>query len=295
MKHALYGIALLSFFSCESLDSDKYVDPDNAELFSEYWYDGQAEISSYELKQARYGEIREGNAVMIFVTEPFSKQHQTKADEDSDDNITVMKLNYTKNFVTGIYPYSIMTSVFYPVDDSKHSIKLTNSTQEWCGQTYMELTREKDFDININSYFQSESRDHYHHKVALLEDEIWTMIRVRPSQLPIGEQEMIPSFSYIRLVHKDLQAYRCVCTLEENGRVNTYSISYEELERELSISFESAFPHKILSWREAYPCGSCEAKEKLESTGELIQTIKLDYWNKNSSADTVSRFKLGLH
>jgi hypothetical protein len=40
--------------------------------FEKYWFNGEAELSSFQLTQARYGELREGKAVMIFVTEPFS-------------------------------------------------------------------------------------------------------------------------------------------------------------------------------------------------------------------------------
>ncbi|MDP7238046.1 MAG: hypothetical protein QGI34_15090, partial [Candidatus Latescibacteria bacterium] len=40
--------------------------------FGDYWYQGKAEITSYTLKQARYGEIHDGHVVLIFVTEDFS-------------------------------------------------------------------------------------------------------------------------------------------------------------------------------------------------------------------------------
>ena len=33
--------------------------------FKEYWYAGNAEITSYKLTQARYGELREGKAVLF--------------------------------------------------------------------------------------------------------------------------------------------------------------------------------------------------------------------------------------
>ena len=39
--------------------------------FKDYWYAGTAEITSYNLKQARYGEIHQGTAVTVFVTEDF--------------------------------------------------------------------------------------------------------------------------------------------------------------------------------------------------------------------------------
>jgi hypothetical protein len=33
--------------------------------FEKYWFNGEAELSSFQLTQARYGELREGKAVMI--------------------------------------------------------------------------------------------------------------------------------------------------------------------------------------------------------------------------------------
>lgn len=48
--------------------------------FWSHWGDGQAEISAYELTYPRYGALRSGVAVAIFVTEPFSYEARVKAD-----------------------------------------------------------------------------------------------------------------------------------------------------------------------------------------------------------------------
>ena len=65
--------------------------------FNNYWFNGEAEITSFQLEQARYGEIHKGNSVMIFVTEPFSKEKQVKADKPSANDESVLKLNFEKN------------------------------------------------------------------------------------------------------------------------------------------------------------------------------------------------------
>src|SRR5688500_17809876 len=83
--------------------------------FKTYWHAGKAEINSYELSQSRYGEKRDGRAVLIFVTEDFSKKNHVKFDHPEEavlGKVNVLKLNFTKNFTTGIYPYSMMLSVF---------------------------------------------------------------------------------------------------------------------------------------------------------------------------------------
>ena len=91
------------------------------EEFKDYWYNGEAEITSYKLEQARYGEMHDGKAVLVFVTEDFLPETQVKADHYEETNIPVLKLNATKKFNTGIYPYSIMQSTFYPVSNNKHA------------------------------------------------------------------------------------------------------------------------------------------------------------------------------
>ena len=83
-----------------------------SQTFKNHWFDGFAEISSYELTQSRYGQQRIGKAVLIFVTEDFLAKEQVKANQKSKTTIPVLKSNRTKNFLTGIYPYSIMSSSF---------------------------------------------------------------------------------------------------------------------------------------------------------------------------------------
>ena len=79
----------------------------NAQLsqeFKQHWFDGYAEINSYTLIQSRYGEQRNGSAVLIYVTEDFLADEQVKANQKSSTTIPVLKANRTKNFLTGIYP-----------------------------------------------------------------------------------------------------------------------------------------------------------------------------------------------
>ena len=122
--------------------------------FKAYWYNGEAEITSYKLEQARYGEMRSGTAVMVFVTEDFLPKEQVKADTYNEKNTPVLKLNSTKNFNTGIYPYSIMQSTFYPVANNQHALKISASVQEWCGHVYTQLNNRNDFEVTSHSYFQ---------------------------------------------------------------------------------------------------------------------------------------------
>src|SRR5690554_721854 len=112
--------------------------------FWEHWGDGKAELSSYRGQVARYGELREATGVLIYVTEAMSRETWVKDDAvEGRERVDVMKLNHTLRFSTGIYPYSVMTSTFSPVDDWGRErffpVKASLSVQEWCGLVYQGL------------------------------------------------------------------------------------------------------------------------------------------------------------
>ncbi|MDP7631996.1 MAG: hypothetical protein QF402_03495, partial [Candidatus Latescibacteria bacterium] len=88
------------------------------EDFYDYWGDGRAELSSYRVTQPRYGETHEGHSVMIFVTEEINRQSLIKVESNQpqQERVYTLKLNKTLKFLTGIYPYSVMTSVFSAVE-----------------------------------------------------------------------------------------------------------------------------------------------------------------------------------
>ncbi len=259
--------------------------------FKDYWYAGEAEISSYTLKQARYGELREGQAVLVFVTEPFLKEKQVKADNANADNIPVLKLNATKTFTTGIYPYAIMQSTFYPVANTQHALKVSCSIQEWCGHVYSQLNNRDQFEVTSHSYFENEADENFKLSKALLENEIWTQLRLEPSSLPVGEIKMIPAFEFISLKHVTLKAYDAKAVLNEGN----YSITYPELERKISINFNPQFPYDITSWEETFNSGFGDRAETLTTTATKLNTIKSAYWNKNNNSDAGLRETLQLN
>src|SRR3990172_8676829 len=52
----------------------------SAQDFWMHWGDGKAELNGYSLKQPRYGTLRSGTAVLVFVTEDFSDASRVKAE-----------------------------------------------------------------------------------------------------------------------------------------------------------------------------------------------------------------------
>ncbi|WGK64254.1 septum formation inhibitor Maf [Croceiramulus getboli] len=258
--------------------------------FKDYWFAGEAEISSYTLEQARYGELRKGTAVLIYVTEDFLPDQQVKADQQQDSNVPVLKLNSTKNFVTGIYPYSIMNSTFLPLSSEDHAIKVTNSIQEWCGQVYAQINNREQFEIQAHSYFEGEADQHYSLPKTILENELWTLLRVNPDELPTGTLEIIPNLEYLRLKHQKIQAY----TAKVSHKPGVYTIDFPSLSRKLTLFYETTFPFGITGWEESFTSGFGPNAKQMTTTATRKERLKTPYWRQNGTADESLRTQLGL-
>lgn len=260
------------------------------ENFNQYWYDGNAEITSYKLSQVRYGEIHEGRAVTIFVTEDFLPEKQVKADYQNEKNIPVLKLNSTKKFLTGVYPYSLMTSTFSPVDNDIHPLKITFSSQEWCGNTFIQLNNRKKFEIDFYSYFESNSDKKLSLEKNILENSFWNLARINPYQIKKGRYKIIPSFEFLALNHKKIKPYDAEVNLLKQDNLLNLTIYYPELKRKLILNLTEDFPFTIESWEEHIVRG----QKKLVTKAEKIEKIKVKYWNKNSNKDKIIREKLKI-
>jgi hypothetical protein len=274
------------------------------EAHRQYWMSGKGELTRYKLTQSRYGELHAGNAVFIFVSEPFSRSEQVKLDDWAGagvDLIQVLKLNFTKKFVTGIYPYSLMTSVFTPADvvQFPRTLKTTMSGQEWCGQVYSQLNLRGDNYESVGfSYFESEGDTRAKMPAVFLEDELWTRLRLAPQQVPTGEFEIIPGSMISRLAHLPLKAERAKgswfdpdAARFDPAKIQGYRLEYlSGHDRVLEVYFERAFPYAISGWDET----SMEGGKRLTTRADRTKTLRIDYWSRHSNADRALRDQLDL-
>lgn len=273
-----------------------------AEVIRKYWKQSAGEITRYALTQSRYGELHQGDAVLIFVTEPFSASKQVKLDHwetAGDDFVNVLKLNYTKKFLTGIYPYSLMMSTFTPMDAAP-TLKVTMSGQEWCGHVYTQLNlRDAHYETVGFSYFESEGDTHVSLPAVALEDGLWSQIRLRPDQLPVGKFSMIPGTLISRLTHVPLRPEQAEGAFFEPkpedfnpATSRGYRLHYlSGTPRTLEIYFEKTPPYPILGWDDTYPeFGGAP----LTTTARRTDSLMLPYWQHHLDADRSLRSKLGL-
>ncbi|MEM8609363.1 MAG: septum formation inhibitor Maf [Myxococcota bacterium] len=264
--------------------------------FDRYWYEGRAELTRYALRQHRYSDIHDGDAVLIFVTEPFLPKLQVKQEHgDKSASVSVLKLNAYRRFYTGIYPYTLMTSSFTPASrPGAAAYKVTNTVQEWCGQTFTQVNRRADgLHWSSYSYKQDEGDRNFVLPDHRFEDGLWSQIRIDPSAIEQGEQELVPALDYLVMRHKALRPYPAIVTRTQNATTelleqpaSSLMIEYPPLARTLTIYYEPEFPFAILAWDETVG--------PQRTTAVRTHAIVDDYWNHSSADDSAYRDALGM-
>ncbi len=270
--------------------------------FTAYWNGGVAELSRYELTQARYGNLYRGELLAIVVAEPFRSDRQVKADRSPGAADTVvLKAQLMRRFATGIYDYAITTTSFKPIDTAAfpQALKVTGSAVDWCGHAWLQLNLRKDgYAAQGRSYFEESGDEDFSVPAGVSEDEIWQRIRMAPQNLPVGRLQVIPSMVSSRLRHRKLAAERAVAELQAYGalRQSEYSLLYDAGlpdERRITFVFENSFPHKILEFQETYMDGFKNPK-KLTTTARLRKTLRSAYWQEHDPEHLKLRRQFGV-
>jgi hypothetical protein len=247
---------------------------------TQYWFQGKAELAVYDVEQERYGEMRPAEQVTIFVTEDFSRKKQVKLDDPStagDDRLPIFKANIVRKYPTGIYDYSMMQSVFTPLEGGA-TVKTTCTVQDWCGHVFSQFNIQPDGSYRAReySYFESEGDTELNIKGAMLEDGLWTQVHLDPFKIPTGAVTVVPSAFYLRMRHQPCAAVAGEITRTVEQNQIKVSVTMPSLNRKMTWVCEANAPYRILSWEEL-------DRGKLMSKGTL-KALRLEpYWSQNSN------------
>jgi hypothetical protein len=276
--------------------------------FWQRWGDGRAELAGYDLTFPRYGSLRAGMAVTIFVTETFSNTLRVKSDpgqHPKTDEYPVMKLNLVQDFPTGIYDYNLMTSVFTaltPVNgrSSGAPTKVSFSSQEWCGNVYSQaLFDAKAVRVDLHSYFDGEADRHESMPAppdggsedALL---LWARGFASPVLAPgeAREVQLLRSLEWSRLLHRPLGWEKATLKREAQPKKITVPAGTFDTDvltaalaggRTWTFYVEREEPHRVIQWE--------------SSDGEkakLLASDRLEYWKLHDPGMQSALAKLGL-
>lgn len=291
-------VAAFALASCGAASGPKSEAPPE---FWSRWGDGRAEVAAYRLVQPRYGELRHGQAALIFVTETFTAAQGVKSDGGHADEFPVLKLNETRRFQTGIYDYSALMSAFVPLDGRLprgQAAKLTLSVQEWCGHVF-DLVRVDGRRLRrtLHSYFDGEADREQALSVpegVVFADALPILVRGLAGEfLPPGgraEISLLPRLLDGRFQHMvDLQFG--VATISRSAATETaptggqaWLWTVEEPEGCWARYWvEAGGEGRLLAWRRS------DGEE-----GVLVGNERLPYWQLNKEGDEAVLDRLGL-
>lgn len=270
--------------------------------FNNYWNAGLAELSRYELSQARYGNLNRGEMIVIVVTEPFRTDKQVKSELTAGISETpVLKAQLMRRFATGIYDYVITTTSFKSLDTNAfpHALKVSGSAVDWCGHAWLQLNLKKgSYLAQGRSYFEEAADEDFSVSLAISEDEIWQRIRMQPGSLPVGRIQMIPSLSSSRLRHRKVFAETVTAAVQHltAAKRTEYSLVYDTglpTERRVVFTFANTFPYSIHEYQETYLDGF-KTPKKLTTVARLKKTMRSPYWQQHNPEHLKLRRDLGV-
>lgn len=292
------------FAACLSATANLVIDAS----FWKTWGDGNAELSGYQLTYPRYGQLRQGTAVTIFVSETFSNSLRVKSDPGKhppSDEFPVMKLNLVEDFQTGIYDYNEMTSSFSalsPVNGRPVGslTKVSFSSQEWCGNSFAQMLFDADaIRLQSFSYFDGEADKSLrltYPKEALAEDAflLWARGMAAPLLQPGESHEVsyLPSLQDTRHKHKPIDWQRATLSRSSSSsRITVPGGTFEVESFQVKVAggltrtawVEKAVPHRIIKWE------SSEGER-----AEYLKSSRLKYWQLNGLGKESLLQELGL-
>jgi hypothetical protein len=279
--------------------------------FDAHWRDGKAELDGYRLTIRRYGAERAGQAVAVYVTEPFSESKRVKLDDPSRapaDVVDVLKLNLVRRFQTGVYDYNTMSSLFVRTRDFS-PVKLAFAGTEWCGLVHEELNwRGAGLDARTDSYFEGESAQHAAPVPAggLAEEELFVRLRgLRGEFMAPGQKRTVPFLASTlqrRLTHRPLAWGRATIERARAGETvrvpagvfacAVYVVRPDD-GREGRFWVEQAHPNRLVKWQWTVAPGTRARLDGLDR-GELTGSARLAYWQLNGPGGESHLRTLGL-
>ncbi len=280
--------------------------PEPPNGFWDYWGDGKGEVSSYRVVVRRYGELREGYSVLVFVTEDISRTTRIKVESNAippNDRVPVLKLNRVVKFTTGLYDYSLMTSTFSSVNaelghGAFEPLKISFSAQEWCGHVMQILLPQRDqVELTLHSYFQSEGDQKRNIKLpanAAYEDNLPIWIReLNGDVLAVGQKRELQIFpaSWVSRASHQQADFQTGWIMKEDGEAlksldgnaATYRWTWQVGNRKETYWVEKNYPRRILKW------SSSDGNQ-----GELKKSLRVPYWSLHNNADLPYREQLGM-
>lgn len=239
------------------------------------WNDGNAEVSRYDARDVRYGIARASQAVLIVVAEDLLKDRLVKPDRpDARPTVRVLKLNHVRSVPTGVYTYQQMLSAFLGADRLEAE-KLTVSSHEWCGNTFVEWRRDKPF-VAIRTYFEEpgDLDAPFDPGDALFYDALPLKLRGLDFERTRETTVRVVDSLFVNRPAAPAIAEGRLSVARATGPAPAWRVTLVRGDRTDVLDFDAAYPHRLLAWQRS-DGGSLR----------LIDSRRFRYWEKNAPGD----------
>jgi len=269
---------------CQNHNQIKYFKENNHTHLNNYfnknwaqnslWDDGSAEVIQYNATRIIYKKVRKFTYTFITVSEIFNKEFNVKTDDyNRNDVFKIMKVNAFAAIETDNYPYHFLTSMFFLRDNPTILHKYTNSSQEWCGNTFKEyLIEGEKFNYTYHSYWDGEGNGSKQINAdVLFEDQLYYTLRSLKFKNGLRFKAQVLE-SQISSKAKNNKVYAAQFLLSDETdslrNINTWKITVNlEKDKTNTYYFSKTYPNNLL-----------KAKTWDGKTLEIIKVSRYAYW-----------------
>ena len=233
------------------------------------WDDGLSEMCYYDATDTVYGTKRHYTRVHLFNRQWMDPATGVKTEPDSPGAVPAFKLLIAEQIPTDNYNYRYLTTVFLRRSDLT-PLKMTSSSQEWCGHTFKHLRWTDDrLDVQSFSYFPDEG-DRTYQRVAdaVPFESLFVLARNVVSTGRTRRLQLLPSMRSNRQVVPDAAAATLVpdsMTKRVTVPLGTFEVRRVQLQSDrLSAWFdvEVDAPHRIIAFEAGRLAGRLQSFER---------------------------------
>lgn len=249
------------------------------------WDDGFSEMSYYDATRTFYGKPRKYTRVHLFNRQDMDRQRSVKAGEKTTQVVPAFKFLVAEEIPTDNYNYRLLTSSFF-TRPGLDPMKLTVSSQEWCGTTFKWLNWARPIEYSSDNWSLDVCWYSYHPDEG---DGWWPW--PRPSIdahefLPVYARAVVASGGEKREMHllpsmqhthrPDPMPIDAVLRVDGKPRKVTVPLGSFEAQRvvvdwkgeETWFDVETAAPYRLLAFKAG------------DSTGKLKFVERRAYWDQ---------------
>jgi hypothetical protein len=226
------------------------------EQFSAYWQRDQSEETAYDF-QINNDHVNKPVTLVFSAIDFRTDAHQpARTAEDRTRSVRVLACQLISPFPDSVGNRQEV-QVFTPVNRSEflETIQVYAALQTTNDRYAQRLDYQTgQFVLSRQQEDKQRMLPDYKLEKTLLEDELWTRIRLNPAKLPIGHIRLLPSLTTRQ---GRLWAEKAIATRADSGSVafsrpglQAYSVRFDKSGRTLTIWYARDFPHRIAGWED---------------------------------------------